>query len=1077
MRGWGRLAALPAVLSATAILSIPAAADARSSSEDMATVPAPNPQSADAESQRVSADDATGEAVADGVDVVRYAGADPYEQSLEIARALVDAGGRSSKWAVLASGESWAEAAAAGPLAASLGAPVLLVPPGGLQSPAARPDLVEFLKSAGVRRVIIVGGPEVLPNHEPSVLFGLGMLPRNIERVWSGDPAALSVAVAERLGSPAEMGQRGRTVIIASDRSAADAAALGPLAAAGPFPLLLTDPDALDPRITAYLAEHEVTHVVLVGGEAAVAPAVEDAIGTAGMHVTRLAGIDRYHTAALAMDLLAEAPRCAEDAIDDIGLALSERPRLALVAGRLLGPQCIPLLFTDADRLALATQNHLYLYRYRTGIEPNWHLIGDEVTIRPAAIQHPPVRMATVADNPDGGGQHIVVLDEHHRPTRYLLGAGFDGITHLRWTDDRSAISFTGIRDGIPYIYEGVRDGDGAFRETVQGGTRRTYELDLRSEIARPQSRFPSWYAHLAADSWIDPKPSRNREYVVFRMPGEGYAGHSLFALHVTSGEVRRLTYNTTDDTHHVVSSDWLDGGRRLVYTHVEVAQLERPAPGTNPSDRFRAYLYPDSGPLGGECRNVPQQRAHIVDVATGQVHPLPHGGHLIDEPIVSSPNKRYVAIKAYEEYEFAPQRDILQFFYYRCAHDGIGPPSVSVYDISGHEPRGVNEASTIGYDPMWSPDSNYLAFRASAGPFAGHSLFALDAGTGGLTQITRNQSDEHHHIAQHWLTSGKELLYTVQSIALRDAPCHHLSPAQQSPEGVPHIEAHIVNIADETSTELEFAGFVADYWDSGFDLAPGGRHISFTSDSEYGAVGGPDGCGYLGHREAQLFVYDIIAASPRRLTVGHASTSGTLWSPDGRYLSYRGHEVTRRGRHKPTYSILDTRDGSTWRLPLSDIFEAEARLNDVAWTPDGSRLLYNVELYDLEYGDYRDTTYSTAIADVETKEIVRLSTPENFGGELRFFGFSSDGRAVIHGDEHTYGFGMGKVMLHDVKDGKLLGVYDSYAASEAGESVFDNPDDITGDNILEDFRFSATWSAAGIFATGEYYLWHHSDF
>ena len=38
----------------------------------------------------------------------------------------------------------------------------------------------------------------MLPNHEPSVLYELGMLPRNIERVHGDDPVATAIAVAER---------------------------------------------------------------------------------------------------------------------------------------------------------------------------------------------------------------------------------------------------------------------------------------------------------------------------------------------------------------------------------------------------------------------------------------------------------------------------------------------------------------------------------------------------------------------------------------------------------------------------------------------------------------------------------------------------------------------------------------------------------------------------------------------------------------------------------------------------------------------------------------------------------------
>ncbi|MDE0322101.1 MAG: cell wall-binding repeat-containing protein [Acidimicrobiaceae bacterium] len=78
---------------------------------------------------------------AGGVEVLRYAGSDPYKLSIEVAQAVVDAGGGASEWVVLVSGESWIDAATAGPLAASLGAPVVLVPPGGLQTATARPDL------------------------------------------------------------------------------------------------------------------------------------------------------------------------------------------------------------------------------------------------------------------------------------------------------------------------------------------------------------------------------------------------------------------------------------------------------------------------------------------------------------------------------------------------------------------------------------------------------------------------------------------------------------------------------------------------------------------------------------------------------------------------------------------------------------------------------------------------------------------------------------------------------------------------------------------------------------------------
>ena len=348
-----------------------------------------------------SASDATADDSAGGVEMVRYAGLDQYELSLAVAQALVDAEGGASEWVVLASGESWADAATAGPLAASLGAPILLIPPGGLQTSAARPDLVEFLRSTGVRRVVIVGSPDVLPNHEPSMLFGLGMLPRNVERVHGDDPVGTSLAIAERLGVPAELGELGRTVIIANNQSVADAEAVGPLAASGPFPLLLTASDALDPHIAAYLAEQEVAHVVLVGGTAAIGPAVQEGIEAAGATVTRLAGRDRSDTARFAADLFeqhtADDSACT-DGPTRIGLTPARHPGRAIAAGPLLAQQCTPLRYIELDRLPADLRNTLYLARQQAGgLEVL--VFGDESAVADAVVNValPPLRLAFVS--------------------------------------------------------------------------------------------------------------------------------------------------------------------------------------------------------------------------------------------------------------------------------------------------------------------------------------------------------------------------------------------------------------------------------------------------------------------------------------------------------------------------------------------------------------------------------------------------------------------------------------------------------------------------------------------------------
>ena len=339
-------------------------------------------------------------AVPGGVEVVRYATTDRYELSMDIAAAFAEVSGSDSDWVVLASGEDWAEAAVAGPLAASLDAPVVLVPPGGLQAPTARPGFVEFLKSTGTRRAMIVAGTEALPNHEPSVLFGLGMLPRNVERIHGTDRAGTALAVAERIGAAAELGEHGRTVIVASEQSVADAVAVGPLAFAGPFPVLLTQPDALDARIAAYLVDHEIEHVVLVGGEASVAPAVHDAIEAADIAVTRLAGRDRLETARIAADLFAQHVTGKQECSDgpaQLGLAPQQHPEQALTTGPLLAQLCAPLHYTGPDRLPPDVHNTLYVAsRLPAGVRLS--VFGGQSTVPDVAadVLLPPTRVAFV---------------------------------------------------------------------------------------------------------------------------------------------------------------------------------------------------------------------------------------------------------------------------------------------------------------------------------------------------------------------------------------------------------------------------------------------------------------------------------------------------------------------------------------------------------------------------------------------------------------------------------------------------------------------------------------------------------
>lgn len=90
--------------------------------------------------------------VASDVTAARYGGADRYVTSLRVAEGVAAEAGGSLESVVSVSGERWTDAVVAAPIAGSLGAAVLMTPPGGL-----RPDALGFLKRVGVSKTVTTG--------------------------------------------------------------------------------------------------------------------------------------------------------------------------------------------------------------------------------------------------------------------------------------------------------------------------------------------------------------------------------------------------------------------------------------------------------------------------------------------------------------------------------------------------------------------------------------------------------------------------------------------------------------------------------------------------------------------------------------------------------------------------------------------------------------------------------------------------------------------------------------------------------------------------------------------------------
>ncbi|HUG86641.1 MAG TPA: cell wall-binding repeat-containing protein [Euzebya sp.] len=124
---------------------------------------------------------------------------------------------------------------------------------------------------------------------------------REVERVEGEDRVATAVAVSRQIVDQAT------TVVIARADDYADALSGGPLAVHLGGPLLLSDPDQLSAATAGEIGRLEAETAVLLGGEAALSAQVASDLETAGLTVDRVAGANRFDTAALTAGRLGHA--------------------------------------------------------------------------------------------------------------------------------------------------------------------------------------------------------------------------------------------------------------------------------------------------------------------------------------------------------------------------------------------------------------------------------------------------------------------------------------------------------------------------------------------------------------------------------------------------------------------------------------------------------------------------------------------------------------------------------------------------------------------------------------------------
>ena len=212
--------------------------------------------------------------------VRRLAGADRAATAAAVARD----GWETTDAAVVVDGWDPIAALVGAHLAARIDAPMLV---SGDVLPV---DTADALAALQVRDLLVVGAAHVPEDQVQG----------QIHRLAAATPDALAADAVR-----AEPGRADMPVLLVTDAAFADALAAANLA---PARLLISAADALSPDAGRAIADLDPAEVVLVGGEAALAPAVADDVRALGPSVRRVAGPDRYATALAGADQAGGGP-------------------------------------------------------------------------------------------------------------------------------------------------------------------------------------------------------------------------------------------------------------------------------------------------------------------------------------------------------------------------------------------------------------------------------------------------------------------------------------------------------------------------------------------------------------------------------------------------------------------------------------------------------------------------------------------------------------------------------------------------------------------------------------------------
>jgi putative cell wall-binding protein len=194
---------------------------------------------------------------------------------------------------VLASGTDFPDALSASGLAGALQAPLLIT-----DSATLSPETLACLHQLRATTIYVVGGSNAVG---PAVLSALTANGFTIAKQYAGvNRYDTSAQIADDMAARGLIGTLGglRTAFVVDGLNFPDGLAAGAPAWKFHYPVIVTDPSTLQPQTRSALVTAGIGQVMIVGGQGAVSPTVEQAIN--GLRITtfkRFAGANRFDTA------------------------------------------------------------------------------------------------------------------------------------------------------------------------------------------------------------------------------------------------------------------------------------------------------------------------------------------------------------------------------------------------------------------------------------------------------------------------------------------------------------------------------------------------------------------------------------------------------------------------------------------------------------------------------------------------------------------------------------------------------------------------------------------------------------